>query len=174
MEPKARTVLVDTANIPGWGIDAEPRNDPTWPMRDRSEDDSPGRHWIRPPAQPQDIEVLMSIEHTVRPAVFGTSSPPSGLSGYVRRAAFVFSESRWSHWLLLMLADRINVVEGVLGDLGRGRIPNLVEEFGIKAAWKYDRPALLRRAGATAVVAGLVGTAGYLLLRRQRSKVWRG
>lgn len=171
MEPKTlRAIAVDTTQIPGWGVDAEPGNDPTWPMRDRSEDDSPGRHWVRPPDQPQDIEVLMSIEHVVRPAVFGTSTPPSGLSGQLRRVAFRFSESRWSHWLLLMLADRINVVEGVLADLGQGRVPNLVEELGLRAAWKHDRPALLRRAGSTALIGGVVVGVGLLLFRSRRER----
>jgi hypothetical protein len=173
MEPKARTIPVDTSQIPGWGVDAEPRNDPTWPMRDRSEDDSPGRNWVRPSPQPQDIEVLMSIEHTERPAVFGTSTPPSGLSGEIRRIAFRFSESRWTHWLLLMFADRINVVEGVLSDLGRGRVPNLVDEFGVMAAWKHDRPAFVRRAGAVALATGFIVGAGYLLLRERSAHAGR-
>jgi hypothetical protein len=169
MEPNTRTVQVDTSKIPGWGADAERKNDPTWPMRDRRQDDSPGRHWTRPPAQAQDIEVLMSIEHTERPAVFGASTPPSGLSGQLRRVAFRFSESRWSHWLLLMLADRVNVVEGVLSDLARGRVPDLVDELGLKAAWKYDRAAFLRRTATAAAVVAVVTGAAYLLLR-QRSR----
>jgi hypothetical protein len=165
MEPKARTILADTSRIPGWGVDAEAKNDPTWPMRDRSQDDSPGRNWISPVAQPQDIEVLMSIEHNQRPAVFGTSAPPSGVSGQIRRLAFKASESRWTHWLLLMFADRINVVEGVLEDIGHGRLPNLVDELGVKAAWKYDRSAFLRRAGGAALAAALIAGAGYAVLQ---------
>ena len=46
-----RSVRVDTSTIPGWGVDADPENDPTWPMRDRDYDDAPGRHWTRPPQQ---------------------------------------------------------------------------------------------------------------------------
>src|SRR5688500_13278341 len=68
---------VDPTGIPGWGVDADDRNDPTWPMRDRSFDDSPGRNWISPSPQPQDIELLMSVEHKRRPAVFGAVLPPS-------------------------------------------------------------------------------------------------
>jgi hypothetical protein len=99
------------------------------------------------------------------PAVFGTAAPPSGLSGVLRRAAFEWSESRWTHWLLLLAADRINVVEGVVEDLGRSKIPNLFAEFGLGAAWKYDRPAFVRRAaGTAAVAAGVVGVL-YLMSR---------
>jgi hypothetical protein len=140
--------------IPGWGVDADDDNDPTWPMRDRTFDDAPGRHWISPPAQQQDVEVLMSIEHNQRPAVFGSAAPPKGLSGALRRFAFKFSESRWTHWLLLMAADRINVVEGVFQDLSRGHVPNLWKEFGFGAAWKYDRRAFLRRSTITAACIG--------------------
>jgi hypothetical protein len=169
-DPVSRTILVDTSQIPGWGVDADSDNDPTWPMRDRTQDDSPGRHWIRPEDQPQDVEVLMSIEHLERPAVFGSPNPPSGLSGEVRRIAFKASESRWTHWLLLMLADRINVVEGVFGDFGRGHVPNLIDELGVKARWKYDRPALLRSAAATAAATGAALGVGYLLLHRRRQR----
>lgn len=166
MDSQTRTVSVDTSRIPGWGVDADPENDPTWPMLDRSQDDSQSRHWVRPPAQPQDIEVLMSVEFDERPAVFGTSSAPSGLSGRIRRIAFQSSESRWSHWILLMLADRINVIEGVAGDLSRGKVPDLIDEFGIAAAWKYDRAAVLRRMAAAAALTGLLAGAGYILLNR--------
>lgn len=160
-----RSVRVDVSTIPGWGVDADPENDPTWPMRDRAFDDAPGRHWQRPPQQVSDVEILQSIEHVQRPAVFGTAVPPSGLSGVLRRAAFKWSESRWTHWLMLMAADRINVVEGVLADIGRGRIPDIPGELGLGAAWKYDRPAFVRRtATAAAVTAGVIGVL-YLLVR---------
>jgi hypothetical protein len=103
----------ERTDIPGWGVDADPRNDPTYPMRDRSQDDSPGMNWTRPTQQSTDVEILQSIEHERRPAVFGASTPPTGLSGAIRRRAFAYSESQWAHWLLLMAADRINAVEGL-------------------------------------------------------------
>jgi hypothetical protein len=34
--------------------------------------------------------------------------------------AFRFSESDLRHWLLLLLADRVNVVEGVAAEVNRG------------------------------------------------------
>ena len=51
--------------------------------------------------------------------VFGTSVPPSGLSGMLRRRAFRRSENDVRHWMMLLLADRVNVVEGLLEDLRR-------------------------------------------------------
>lgn len=170
VESRVARSPVDPASIPGWGVDADNENDPTWPMRDRAFDDAPGRHWLSPPAQAQEVEVLMSIEHNQRPAVFGSAAPPAGLSGMLRRLAFKTSESRWTHWLLLLGADRINVAEGVLDDLRRGHVPNLWEEFGLGAAWKHDRPALVRRGAiALAVTGAALGMIGVLARRRRRA-----
>lgn len=157
--------VVERHDIPGWGVDASPRNDPTYPMRDRAGDDSPGMNWRRPTRQASDVEILQSVEHNRRPAVFGTSTPPTAVSGAIRRAAFRYSESQWAHWLLLMLADRVNTVEGLVGDLARGKVPNLVDEMGLAAAWKHDRAACTRKLVATGAVAGVAIGVAVLLLR---------
>ncbi|HEY0013765.1 MAG TPA: hypothetical protein VGB79_13045 [Allosphingosinicella sp.] len=156
--------LVDTSKIPGWGVDADTENDPTYPYRDRSKDDHSGR-WERPELQESDVEVLRSIEHVRRPAVFGTSTPPTGLSGVIRRAAFTYSESHWFHWLMLMGADRINVVEGVIEDLARGKVPNVPAEMGIKSEWQHNKKGLAKKVAVTAAVAGV----GYALFRWAKS-----
>ncbi len=117
------------AHIPGWGIDADPKNDPTYPMRNRANDHHEGSNWERPSQQPVDIELLKSIERPTVSAVFGTSVPPSGLSGAIRRLAFKQSESEYGHWLPLILADRVNVVEGIIDDLVHGHIPNIFAEL---------------------------------------------
>jgi hypothetical protein len=44
-----------------------------------------------------------------------------------------------------MLADRVSVVEGVLGDLKHGHVPNVFAELGWKAEWKRNRSSLVRR-----------------------------
>jgi hypothetical protein len=41
----------------------------------------------------------------------------------IRAGRFRWSESNWIHWLMLMGADRINVVEGVVEDIGRAQAP---------------------------------------------------
>lgn len=167
-ELAARAVAaVDTSQIPGWGVDADPRNDPTYPMRNRAEDDAPGMNWRRPPQQGESVEVLQSIEHVRRPAVFGTSTPPSGLSGVIRRQAFVFSESQWMHWLLLILADRINTVEGVLDDLGRGHIPNLYKEMGMGADLQHNKRGVVSTTAGTVVVFALAAGAVWWLSRER-------
>jgi hypothetical protein len=136
---------VDPAQVVGWGVDADPQNDPTDPIRDRSADDNGGMNWRRPHQQTTSVEVLHSIERPNVTAVFGTSTPPRGLSGAIRRLAFKRSESKWSHWLLLLFADRINVVEGVFQDLGRGRIPNIPAEMGIRAELRHNRAGFYRK-----------------------------
>ena len=155
----------DTSKIPGWGVDADPENDPTYPYRDRTQDDGPGMTWQRPTQQLADVEILQSIEHERRPAVFGTSTPPRGLSGVIRRAAFRWSESNWLHWLMLMGADRIDVVEGVVQDLGRGRIPNIPAEMGIRSEWAHNKRGLATK---VAVAAGVAAVVFAVVSRRNR------
>jgi hypothetical protein len=44
-------------------------------------------------------------------AVFGTAQPLHGISGLVRRIAYGTRETKARHWLLLLMADRIDVLE---------------------------------------------------------------
>jgi hypothetical protein len=114
-------------------------------MKNRNDGEHAGYSWERPPQQPITVEVLHSNERPDVTAVFGTSMPPSGLSGVLRRLAFGYSESSYGHWLPLVLADRVGVVEGVVGDLTQGRVPNVFAERGWKAEWKHNRTNLVRR-----------------------------
>ena len=155
---------LDLAKIVGWGVDADPQNDPTYPYRDRTKDeDRSVMDWTPPPRQAEQVEVLQSIEHVRRPAVFGSSTPPSWVSGSMRRLAFRWSESHWLHWLMLMGADRVNVVEGVVQDLGRGKIPNIPAEMGARAEWKHNKKGFVTKAAVTVAL-----TAGLIALVRSR------
>ncbi|GAB3231043.1 hypothetical protein GCM10027346_17150 [Hymenobacter seoulensis] len=156
----------DPQKLPGWGIDADPKNDPTYPMRTRMnvEQDPDSKH--RPASlQPVDIEILKSIERPNVSAVFGEASPPSGLSGMIRRMAFKYSESHYGHWLPLILADRINVVEGVLEDFAHGKVPNIFAEKGYKVEWQHNRTNFIAKMATIAAV-----TAGAILLLSRDSK----
>lgn len=156
--------LVDTSAIPGWGADANPDNDPTYPIRHLEDQKTRGLTWTRPAQQDPDVEILRSIEHSRLPAVVGTSTPPSGISGMIRRYAFRRSESDWWHWLMLMGADRLNVVEGVIEDLGKGKIPNIPAEMGARAEWQHNKKGL----AVKAAVAGGFTLAVVALLRARR------
>ena len=159
---------INPSQIKGWGVDANPKNDPTYPMKHRTDAEQEGYSWERPPQQFVDVEVLRSIERPNVSAVFGTSTPPSGLSGMIRRFAFKYSESSYGHWLPLLLADRVNVVEGIIDDLKRGHIPNIFAERGIKAEWKHNKKGL-----ATKVLVGVVVTTAIVaLLTRKKDSDW--
>jgi hypothetical protein len=164
MEQKAKDL---SQVVKGWGIDADPKNDPTYPMKDRDDGEHAGYGWERPPQQPITIEVLHSNERPDVTSVFGTSTPPSGLSGVLRRSAFRYSESSYGHWLPLMLADRVSVVEGLLGDLENGRIPNVFAEGGWKAEWEHNKIGLAWRVLVRGVL--ISATVAYLRSRRTDS-----
>jgi hypothetical protein len=154
------------SHIRGWGIDADLRNDPTYPMKRRTDQERFGYTWERPDQQPESVEVLRSTERKNLPAVFGTTLPPAGLSGIIRRFAFKYSESDYAHWLPLMLADRVGVVEGIIEDLARGHVPNVFEERGWGAEMKYNRKNFLIKAAATAAVATAITT--FLIYRSRK------
>lgn len=154
-------------NIPGWGMDADPENNPTYPMKHANGADHQRLNYEKAPQQRQDMEILHSIERPGLTRVFGTSTPPSGLSGAVRRYAYKFSEATATHWMTLILADRINVVEGKISDLAQGIVPNPWVERGWGAEWKHNRAGFVKKAATTA----LLITVGLLLLtRKKRSK----
>ncbi len=160
MERKA----IDPSQVKGWGVDADPKNDPTYPMKNRNDGEHAGYSWDRPPQQPITVEVLHSNERPDVTSVFGTSTPPLGLSGALRRLGFRYSESSYGHWLPLVLADRVSVAEGVLEDLKRGKVPNVFAERGWKAEWEHNRTSLVRRVLVRAVLV----SAAVAYLRRRR------
>ncbi|RYF85451.1 MAG: hypothetical protein EON98_06530 [Chitinophagaceae bacterium] len=161
-----RKIVEQPNDLPGWGIDADPENDPTYPMKHWNGADHQRIHYTRPPLQPIDVEVLHSNERPNVTAVFGTVSPPSGLSGQLRRFAFKYSEGTATHWMTLILADRINVVEGIVDDIKHGHFPNLIAERGWKAEWKYNREGVIKKVAVTAAIA----TVAVLLLSKKKKK----
>ena len=129
------------AHIQGWGSDLDRSKRPAVPMeRTPPRLDVPWED--PPPRQSMNVEVLRSIERPDYSRTFGTRVPPSGVSGMIRRAAFKHSENNLRHWLMLVAADRVNVVEGMAGDLKRSP-------------------------GKAALVGGGVALAAWWLLRRR-------
>src|SRR5437870_1260336 len=114
-----------------------------------------------PERQIPKVKIHKSTERRVLTPVFGTSCPPKGLSGKLRDLAYQFSEGRLSHWMILLLADRVDVIENGLGGILLGKPDRLIKEMGLRAEWKrHELRADLRRlrnellfvAGAGAVV----------------------
>lgn len=163
MQPKR----IDPSQIKGLGIDADPQNDPTYPIKKRTDAEQRGYTWPRPSQQPATVEVLHSNERPNLSAVFGTSTPPRGLSGMLRRFAFRYNESNYGHWLPLMAADRIGVVEGFFSDLARGHVPNVFGERGWRADWKHNRSSLIARIIARILFIG--GAVFLIALLRDRA-----
>jgi hypothetical protein len=153
------------AHIQGWGADLDHKNRPGVPM-ERTPPRFIHQHEGKLPQQPENVEVLVSSERfgQITP-IFGTAQPPSGLSGMLRRLAFKWSENDMRHWLILLAADRVNVVEGIGEDLAQGKVPNVLAEMGIKAEWEHNRSGLIKKA---AIAGAVVGTAVYLMRRRER------
>ena len=138
--------------VHGWGADLDPADRPAYPKEAPSNVTSVrGEVGVR---QVPHVKIFKSSEHPDLTPVFGTTCPPSGLSGKIRELAFQYSEGRQKHWLLLMLADRVNVVEGLIDDLAHGKVPNWGRERGWNVRLKHtnperkrDRPLLIAAAG---------------------------
>ncbi|MDD9369359.1 MAG: hypothetical protein PV358_04540 [Acidimicrobiales bacterium] len=131
--PLARTSEQLRAEIPGWGVDLDPRDRPSVPrlepVRERA---APGAGPME--RQPETWPRERSIEHAMLTPVFGTSCPPKGLSGVMRRYAYRrFSEARAAHWLILLAADRVDALESHLRSLLTLRPDNPVTETGVRS-----------------------------------------
>jgi hypothetical protein len=121
------------ARIPGWGADLDPKDRPSVPRLQWQEDLS-GAHWDFPERQEEKWPRERSIEHGLLTPVFGTACPPHGLSGGIRRYAYKrFSEARAAHWLLLMLADRVDSTGSTLKSFLTVRPDNPITETGVLA-----------------------------------------
>jgi hypothetical protein len=164
-----RKIADMSKNIPGWGIDADVENDPTYPMKHVNGADHERIHYQKPTQQVAEVEILQSIERPGLSAVFGTSVPPKGLSGQIRRFAYKFSEADARHWMSLLLADRVNVVEGVFDDLKHGTVPNFFVESGWTAEWKYNRKGAIKTLAIRAAMATAV--VGLLIYRNRNKKM---
>lgn len=152
-----------TAEIAGWGSDVDRRMRPGVP---RDKLPGAGIESLYPDIEPQvpPHRIHKSTEHARLTPVFGTSCPPRGMSGRLRDIAYHWSEGRLARWMTLMVADRVDMIEGVASDFARLRPPNIVREMGLRSEWKHNR----KRAITGAAVAAVSVAAIYLLLRSRR------
>jgi hypothetical protein len=119
------------ARIPGWGADLDPKDRPSYPKL-RFDPNLNGAHWHFPERQPEKWPRERSIEHKFLTPVFGTSCPPRGLSGAMRKLSYRrYSEGRAAHWLLLIAADRVNAIEAHLESFFTARPDNPITETGV-------------------------------------------
>jgi len=115
------------ARIPGWGADLDPADRPSVP-RERFDPIA-----TEPPVQQADPWGReRSMEHARLTPVFGTSCPPKGLSGALRKLAYArYSEARAAHWLILLGADRVDATGAHLRSLLTLRPDNPITQTGI-------------------------------------------
>ena len=124
------------ARIPGWGADLDPKDRPAVP-REQFDPGRSGAHWDFPERQVEKWPRERSIEHAFLTPVFGTSCPPKGLSGVMRKYAYQkFSEARAAHWLILIAADRVDSVESNLRSFATLRPDNPITETGVLSEFK--------------------------------------
>jgi hypothetical protein len=157
---------VPPSRVKGWGADLERANRPAVP-KEKPSDVKTVRGKI-PERQIPHVKIHQSVEHPDLTPVFGTACPPRGVSGRLRDLAYVFSEGRLAHWMTLMLADRVDVLEGRLEDLRAGRMPHPIRERGLKSELRYGTTERKRR-NALLLATGL-GVVAVALLIRARSE----
>ena len=143
--PLAETSDQLRARIPGWGVDLDPKDRPAVP-RERFDPSATGAHWDFPERQPETWPRERSIEHKFLTPVFGTSCPPKGLSGVMRKVAYArYSEGRAAHWLILLAADRVDAVESHLRSFASLHPDNPITETGVLS--EFSRHGFSSRVG---------------------------
>ena len=135
--PLAETPDQLRARIPGWGADLDPKDRPSVPKLQFREDLT-GAHWEFPERQPEKEPRERSIEHKFLTPVFGTAQPTRGLSGAIRKFSYArYSEARLGHWMLLILADRVDAWEHHLQSFGTLRPDNPITETGVRGEFTH-------------------------------------
>lgn len=118
--------------VVGSGSDASPARRPGVPMETEPRPVG-AAHWREPERQPDPGYVLKRKGLEQLTPVFGTTNPPRGLSGLMRRFAYEIPEHKNAHWLVLLLADRVDAIE-------HNPLRSLLIGGGLGAAiWLYYR-----------------------------------
>jgi hypothetical protein len=99
--------------IVGMGVDADPGQRPGVPMETEPEPLSGAQIPIE--LQKSDYPVLMHGGRQGMPPVYGTAAPPKGLSGVLRKVAYKYPDHWARHWMILLMADRVDSWEHNLG-----------------------------------------------------------
>jgi hypothetical protein len=153
----ARHVPDDYRAINGWGADLDPANRPSYP-KEYPSDVKTARGEVKHRQVPHG-KVHRSNEHPDLTPVFGAVCPPKGLSGLLRNYAFQYGEATNRHWMTLLMADRIDVIESLFTEAVRGRPDNYVKEKGWSAKFKYEDERSRRGVYAGVALLGVVAAA---------------
>ena len=98
-------------SVPGAAIDADRSRRPGVPMELSPPRPMGAAHWQEPERQLDPGNILRRESLKELTPVFGTACPPRGLSGMMRRCGYRIPEHHTTHWLVLLLADRVDALE---------------------------------------------------------------
>lgn len=132
MTSEARALQTQRGN----GSDGSRLQRPGVPQERQPPEPLASAHWLEPDQQRATEEPLVGHGLTLTP-VFSTALPVRGLSGALRRVAYRVPDYKARRWLLLMAADRIDVLE---------HRPRLLFKWGALIAATGLGIAALRRA----------------------------
>lgn len=118
------------ARIPGWGADVDRADRPAFPREQPGIET--GARWELPEQQQPRAGRERSVEHLRLTPVFGTAQPLHGIAGGVRRFSYErYSEGQAAHWLLLVLADRVDSASAHLRSLLSARPDDPITQTGV-------------------------------------------
>ncbi|HKR62841.1 MAG TPA: hypothetical protein VJZ00_03835 [Thermoanaerobaculia bacterium] len=163
----AKFVPRDYKTINGWGADLDPKDRPSVP-RELPSDVMTARGDVKH-RQTAEFKVFRSNEHPDLTPVFGTSCPPHGLSGLLREYAYNYGEATNRHWLTLIFADRVDILESSIRDLFRGKPDHYIKEKGWGA--RIRNADTDERSHGVAIAVAALGTLalGVFLARKLRT-----
>jgi hypothetical protein len=90
-----------------WGVDLDPSRRPGVPM-ERKPQPWPNTRFPPERQSGEPASPMHGRPNKTMPPVFGTATPLRGLSGTIRKAAYGLPDHYPSHWLLMMLGDRVD------------------------------------------------------------------
>ena len=109
-------------------VDLDPAQRPGVPQ------ERPPQPWPNSRFPPARMQVPPSVPKHGRPGketppVYGTAVPLHGLSGAIRRAAYRYPDHVATHWLLLLLGDRVDSWGTRAGRVAKVALPLAAVEF---------------------------------------------
>ena len=103
-------MLANETGPVGWGADLPHENRPGVPRELRPPRAMGAAHWDVPEPQRTSRGSSISTTRTLTPT-YSSAVPERGVSGLLRNAAYRIPEYKPRRWMMLMLADRVDVIE---------------------------------------------------------------
>ena len=100
---------VDAGSLDG-APDRDPLDRPGVPQERQPPQPLANAHWLTPEPQTSEPKPLVGNGRRLTP-VFSTAIPPRALSGWIRKLAYRAPDYRTRRWALLILADKVDVLE---------------------------------------------------------------